>query len=97
MRELHPGRNNSSDLNSSTQGAAPCFSTALELPLTTVESESGKHEMMESLELGQTTKRNGGTPENGGEEQRARLPGYALDLAMHGPRASVINNVICHI
>ncbi|KAJ7923428.1 hypothetical protein B0H13DRAFT_1979793 [Mycena leptocephala] len=90
MRELHPGWNNSSDLNSSTQGAAPCFSTALELPLTTVESESGKHEMMESLELG-------GTPENGGEEGRAGLPGYALDPAMHGPGASVINNVICHI
>jgi hypothetical protein len=97
MREPHPGSKNSSDLDSSTQGAAPCLSTALELPLTTFESESGRSDILESLELRQTAKGNGGIPENGGEEGRAGLPGYALDPAMHGPGASVINNVICHI
>ncbi|KAJ7921951.1 hypothetical protein B0H13DRAFT_1984018 [Mycena leptocephala] len=97
MRELHSGSKNSSDLDLSTQGAAVCFSTVLELPLSTVESESGKHEMMESLELGQTTKGNSGTPENGGEKERAGLPRHALDPAMHGPGTSVIYNIVCHI
>jgi hypothetical protein len=97
MRELHSGSKNWSDLDLSTQGAAVCFSTVLELPLSTVESESGKHEMMESLELGQTTKGNSGTPENGGEKERAGLPRHALDPAMHGPGASVIYNIVCHI
>jgi hypothetical protein len=97
MRELHPGSKNSSDLDSSTQGAAPRFSTILELPLTTVESESGKDYMLESLELGQTTKGNGGTPQNGGEKEPAGLPVHALDPAMHSSGASAINNIVCHI
>ncbi|KAJ7779947.1 hypothetical protein B0H16DRAFT_1448380 [Mycena metata] len=85
MRELHPGSKNSSNLDSSSQGAAPCFSTVMELPLTTVESERGKHDMLESLELGQTTKGSTGTPEHGGEEERAGLPVHTLDPAMHSP------------
>ncbi|KAJ7041353.1 hypothetical protein C8F04DRAFT_1079837 [Mycena alexandri] len=97
MRELHPGSKNSSNLDSSTQGAAPCFSTILEFPLTTVESGRGKHDMLESLELGQTTKGNGGTPEHGGEEERAGLPVHALDPVMHSPGGFVINNIISHI
>ncbi|KAJ7908034.1 hypothetical protein B0H13DRAFT_2017613 [Mycena leptocephala] len=97
MRELYPRSKNSSDLDSSTQGAAPCFSTILEFPLTTIESESGKHDMLESLELGQTTKGNGGTPEDGGEEEQAGVPVHALDPAMHSPGASVITNIVCHI
>jgi hypothetical protein len=95
MRELHPGSKNLSNSDSSTQGAAPCFSTVL--PLTTVESESGKYDRLESLELGQTTKGNGGSPEDGGEEERAGLPVHALNSAMHSPDASVINNIACHI
>ncbi|KAJ7486838.1 hypothetical protein FB451DRAFT_1228152 [Mycena latifolia] len=87
MRELHPGSKNSSHLDSSSQGAPPCFSTVLELPLTTVESGNGKHDMLESLELGQTTKGNGGIPEHGGEEEQA----------MHSPGAFVVNNIVCHI
>ncbi|KAJ7850128.1 hypothetical protein B0H13DRAFT_2401492 [Mycena leptocephala] len=97
MRELHPGSKNSSDLDSSTQGAAPCFSTILDFPLTTIESENGKHDMLESLELGQTTKGNGGTPEDGGEEEPAGVPVHALDPTMHSPGASVITNIVCHI
>ncbi|KAJ7787259.1 hypothetical protein B0H14DRAFT_286090 [Mycena olivaceomarginata] len=97
MRELHPGSKNSSDLDSSTHGEAPRFSTILELPLTTVESESGKDYMLESLELGQTTKGNGGTPENSGEKEPAGLPVHALDPAMHSSGASAINNIVCHI
>ncbi|KAJ7916924.1 hypothetical protein B0H13DRAFT_2269700 [Mycena leptocephala] len=97
MRELHPGSNTSGDSNSSTQGAAPCLTTFLELPLTTVESESGKDDMLESLELGQTTKGNGGTPEVGGEEERAGLPVHPLNSAMHSPDAFVMNNIACHI
>ncbi|KAJ7736300.1 hypothetical protein B0H16DRAFT_1730885 [Mycena metata] len=96
MRELHPSSKNSGDLNSSSQGAGPCFSTVLELPLTTVESERGKHDMLESLELGQTTKGNGDTPDHGGEEEQAGFPVHALDPAMH-PDAYVIHNIIPHI
>ncbi|KAJ7916939.1 hypothetical protein B0H13DRAFT_1996512 [Mycena leptocephala] len=97
MRELHPGSKTWSDSNSSTQGAAPCFSTFLELPLTNVESESGKDDMLESLELGQTTKGNGGTPEVGGEEEWAGLPVHPLNSAMHSPDAFVKNNIACHL
>ncbi|KAJ7300920.1 hypothetical protein DFH08DRAFT_996623 [Mycena albidolilacea] len=89
MRELHPGSKNSSDLESRTQGAAPRFSTILELPLTTVESKSRKDYMLEPLELGQTTKGNSGTPENGGEEEPAGLPVHALDPAMHSSGISI--------
>jgi hypothetical protein len=96
MRELQPGSKTSSDSNSSTQGAAPCLSTFLELPSTTVESESGKDDMLESLELGQTTKWNRGTPEVCGEE-RAGLPVHPLNSAMHSPDAFVMNNIACQI
>ncbi|KAJ7736288.1 hypothetical protein B0H16DRAFT_1695408 [Mycena metata] len=81
IRVLHPGSKILSDLESNSQGAGPCFSTVLEFPLATVESERGKDDMLESLELGQTTKGDGGTSENGGEEERAGLPVHALDPA----------------
>ncbi|KAJ7034838.1 hypothetical protein C8F04DRAFT_1100239 [Mycena alexandri] len=94
MRELHPG---SSELDSGSQSAAPCFSTVLEFPLTTVDSERGKHDKLEPLELGQTTKGNGGTPDHGGEEERVGLPVHALDAATHSPAPFVINNIMPHI
>ena len=58
--------------------------------------ENTKHDIMESLERGQTTTGTSGTPGHAEEEERAGLPIHVLDL-MPRQGASVMNELVCQI